>query len=527
MVFGPDERAQSTLVGFILLFGILTIAFSSYQAVIVPNQNAEVEFNHFQDVQDDFSEFRSAVINSVGEDDDRSVSFKLGAEYPARLIALNPPPISGQLETTPARPVTVESGGDDRTADVCATDDATSRSLVYRPNYNEFRSPEATSYENTFVSREFTDGNVYDTQRLVQERDGSPDRIDLLLLNGSVSRSSQDSYSVEINSSGRGSAEIEDPVVTIPSRFDADTWENEILDDVDSWNMITEPEPGLIEIEFETGRYRISCAVAGLDGAPEFGPSDEGNGSTDDTSGDFNLQDIRLNGVKDLYKNSGEVELSFTNNNDNQTAIEEARINFYQTGSPSQGEGKNLPDSANISDNRNENSGMLTVGGGFETLSPSIDFAANDESTVWLDFDKKIENRDWFVITLQFEGVGTRQYFVSLRDEADENVGEGEAGLQIDQFDVNDESGNQARFDVVWEVSDSSGSLNELRIVLKDENGNEVDTFSDGIDGTSASGTNRVSETGNPGSQTYTTTLTVIDGDGNEISESQDIEYTG
>lgn len=92
---------------------------------------------------------------------------------------------------------------------------------------------------------------------------------------------------------------------------------------------------------------------------------------------------------------------------------------------------------------------------------------------------------------------------------------------------MNDESGNQARFDVVWEVSDSSGSLNELRIVLKDENGNEVDTFSDGIDGTSASGTNRVSETGNPGSQTYTITLTVIDGDGNEISELQDIEYTG
>ena len=78
MVFGPDERAQSTLVGFILLFGILTIAFSSYQAVVVPNQNAEVEFNHFQDIQDDFTEFRSTLINSVGATDDRSVTFRLG-----------------------------------------------------------------------------------------------------------------------------------------------------------------------------------------------------------------------------------------------------------------------------------------------------------------------------------------------------------------------------------------------------------------------------------------------------------------
>ena len=427
MDFRTGSRGQSTLVGFILLFGILTIAFSSYQAVVVPNQNAEVEFNHFQDVQDDFSEFRSEVINSVGEDDDRAVSFKLGAEYPARLIALNPPPISGQLSTTPARPVTVESGSDDRTEDVCGTEDATSRSLVYTPNYNEFRSPEAVAYENTFISREFTDGSVYDTQRLVQERDGSPDRIDLLLLNGSVSRSSQESYSVDINSSGRGSAEIDDPVVTIPSRFDVDTWENEILGDVNNINDISDAGPGLIRIEFDAGTYRVSCAVAGLDSAPEFGPTgtnDEDNGG--DTSDDINLQDIRLNGVKSFDKNSGKVELSFTNNN-NSTEIQEARINYYQTGNPGQGTSGKIPDSATISDTEDGDSETLTVGGGFEQ-TPQIPFAANAESTVWLDFDKKIENRDWFVLTVQFKNLGTRQYFVSLRDEAGGNGGGGGNG---------------------------------------------------------------------------------------------------
>lgn len=414
MIFRPDERAQSTLVGFIVLFGILVIAFSSYQAVVVPNQNAEVEFNHFQDIQDDFSEFRSAVINSVGEDDDRSVSFKLGEQYPARLIALNPPPISGQLATTPARPVTVESGGDDRTADVCGTDDATSRSLVYRPNYNEFRSPEAVSYENTFVSREFTDGSVYDAQRLVRERDGSPDRIDLLLLNGSVSRASQDSYSVEINSSGRGSAEVEDPVVTIPSRFDADTWENEILSDVNNINAITQPEPGLIEIEFDPGTYRVSCAVAGLDSAPEFEPPDTG-GDGDGTS-DINPDapgDIRLNGIRTLNQGQDEVEVAFQNLAESDTAITDARINFYQT------TGGQTPQNAVISANQGGDSGTLVIGRNFEPVDPEITLAGDSESTVWLKFNRGVNPNDWFVLTLQFDNGESGQYFISLGDKTD------------------------------------------------------------------------------------------------------------
>ena len=465
MVFGPDERAQSTLVGFILLFGILVIAFSSYQAVVVPNQNAEVEFNHFQDVQDDFSEFRSAVINSVGEDDDRSVSFKLGAEYPARLIALNPPPISGQLETTPARPVTIESGGDDRTADVCGTDDATSRSLVYTPNYNEFRSPEATSYENTFVSREFTDGNVYDTQRLVQERDGSPDRIDLLLLNGSVSRSSQDSYSVEINSSGRGSAEIEDPVVTIPSRFDADTWENEILIDVDNINAITQPEPGLIEIEFDPGTYRLSCAVAGLDSAPEFEPPDTGGDG--DGTGDINPDapgDIRLNGVRTLNQGQDEVEVAFQNLAESDTAITDARINFYQT------TGGQTPRNAVISADQGGDSGTLVIGRNFDPVDPEITLASDAESTVWFNFDRGVNPNDWFVLTLQFDNGEPGQYFISLRDSNGGDLNEGDNnGVQEGNSLIVDDGNNEEPPTAVDVEDDGDFAAARFSLVNTDE----------------------------------------------------------
>ena len=421
MMFGPDERAQSTLVGFILLFGILVIAFSSYQAVVVPNQNGEVEFNHFQDIQNDFTEFRSTLVNSVGSNEERAATFRLGTQYPARLLALNPPPVSGQLETIDDgnRKVVVNStDGENIATDVCGTDTPTTNSLRYTPSYNEYGSPRAVSYENRFVAREFRDGNVYDEQRLIRESaDGSP-RIDLLLLNGSVSRASQESYSFDINASGQnettGTRNVD--TIIIPSQYSADEWNSTILGD--RANSVSK-SGGRVTIDLRDDEYRVSCAVAGLNGAPEFGPSGNENSPTRGGSNDFNLQDIRLNGVKSINKQPGQVELSFTNNNTNSTAIEEARINFYQAGSP--GNNRDSPDNATISDEIDENAGELAVGGGFETVIPSIDFPANSESTVWLDFDERIENRDWFVITLQFEGVGTRQYFVSLRDEAGEN----------------------------------------------------------------------------------------------------------
>jgi len=256
---------------------------------------------------------------------------------------------------------------------------------------------------------------VYDEQQLIREPADEPPRIDLLLLNGSVSRASQESYSFNINASGQnettGTRNVD--TITIPSQYSAEEWNTTILGD--RADSVTK-SGGRVTIDLRDDEYRVSCAVAGLNTAPQFGPSSGEDESPGGPSDDVNLQDIRLNGVESLDEKSGEVELLFTNNN-NLTAIEEARINFYQTGSPGRGNGNNPPDSAKISDSMNGNSGMLTVGGGFETVNPSIEFAANDESTVWLDFDKKIENRDWFVITLQFDGVGTRQYFVSLRDD--------------------------------------------------------------------------------------------------------------
>jgi len=69
MQFWGDDRGQAIQIGAVLLFGILIISFSSYQAFVVPNQNEQVEFNHNQRVQGQLQDVRNAIVSMPGAPD--------------------------------------------------------------------------------------------------------------------------------------------------------------------------------------------------------------------------------------------------------------------------------------------------------------------------------------------------------------------------------------------------------------------------------------------------------------------------
>ena len=198
MTFAGDERGQPVVIGALLIFTILILAFAGYQAFAVPQQNAEVEFNHFQDVQSDFAELESNLINAVESGDTRSASIDLGPQYPSRMIALNPPPAAGTLRTTEAG--SVDIGG---TSESVCGDDPRTRSLVYQPSYAEFDNAESIVYENRVTGRQFREGNVFGDQRLVQSVEDGPDRISLLLLTGEVSDNGIGVSNLEIEATSR------------------------------------------------------------------------------------------------------------------------------------------------------------------------------------------------------------------------------------------------------------------------------------------------------------------------------------
>ncbi|ACV47852.1 MULTISPECIES: Ig-like domain-containing protein [Halomicrobium] len=196
-----DDRAQSVQIGAVLLFAMLVVAFSSYQAFVVPNQNRAVEFNHNQDVRDQMQDLRNALVSIHGETATRSVTLTLGTRYPARLVAVNPGPASGTIRTSE----TAESGANLTIANATASGETgdfwngTDRRydtgfLVYQPSYNVYGQAPETAYENTVLSNRFADESLAETGQTMI--DGK--RISLVTINGSLSRTQAGSTSLDL-----------------------------------------------------------------------------------------------------------------------------------------------------------------------------------------------------------------------------------------------------------------------------------------------------------------------------------------
>lgn len=267
-----DRRGQPVQIGFILLFGILVLAFAGYQGYVVPNQNAEIEFNHFDTVENQFAELETNLVNSEGSESERSTTFTLGTQYPSRLLALNPPPVAGTLSTTDPGTVNVARAG----GPVCREGGGltTTRSLRFSPNYNEYSSARSMTYENRFIAQTYRDGTVYGDTRMLERVEGGPDRIDLLLLTGDVRENDVGNYNLRVNVTHRYSTEADNPNVTVPTQTSVEDWRNEILADY-SDIVVSAAGPDRVELDFRGGTYRVSCAVAGLDGDPAFRPPED------------------------------------------------------------------------------------------------------------------------------------------------------------------------------------------------------------------------------------------------------------
>ena len=283
MVFRGDERGQSVVIGSLLVFTILVLSFSGYQAFVVPEQNAEIEADHHRTVEDQFADLRTNVVNAVESDATRSTTIDLGATYPSRAIALNPPPAAGRLDTHRVGDVEVTEGG--TTKNVCS-DGATprTRSLVYTSNYNEYRPPQSIGFENRVVSRDYQAGTLFD-QRLVDSG-----TISLYLLTGEINANGVDTYSLELNASREYTTTLEDPNVRVPSRFDNDTWNEDILGD--GYNVSATPASGdRVRLNFTGGEYEVSCAVIGLNGEPAYTPPSDGSEAIGDAAYEIRWRD--------------------------------------------------------------------------------------------------------------------------------------------------------------------------------------------------------------------------------------------
>jgi len=305
-----DDRAQSIQIGAVLLFAVLIIAFSSYQAFVVPNQNRAVEFNHNQQVRDQMQDLRNELVSIHGETATRSVTLTLGTRYPGRLAAVNPGPPSGTIRTIGTRPDSVNltvanaeatgetgdfwTGVDNRTYNTGG--------VVYQPNYNVYGNAPLTIYENSVLYNQFRDSNLTASgQTLIDD-----ETISVVTVNGSVSQTRTGSTSLDLRPVSTSTTTVpvtnasatENVTITTATQLPKSQWDTLLesqLDDNGGHVVDYDVEPidgsqfGMLWIELESDvTYRLRMTKVGV-GA---GVAAEGSAYLTDVAGNGTRLDV-------------------------------------------------------------------------------------------------------------------------------------------------------------------------------------------------------------------------------------------
>lgn len=286
MRFLDDRRGQSVVIGTVVLFGFLIVALAVYQAQIVPTENADVEFEHSQLVEEDVIDLRNSVLSAGDTGSGRSTSVSLGTRYPQRTFFVNPPPATGSLETTDPREVRIENVTVDAEGNVGAywnariadgeagtIDDLETRSIRYEPDYHEYDTPPDYVYEHSLMLAESDGAAVARTDQTTVH--GDRNRISLSLLDGDLSEQgtqrasvdpetlSQNRRTVTLNSDGDDPIVLILPTAVADGNVDdlVDEWESRVGDDVADVTASGDA----IRIELNASRtYRLGLSKVGV-----------------------------------------------------------------------------------------------------------------------------------------------------------------------------------------------------------------------------------------------------------------------
>jgi len=279
MRFSRDRRGQSVVVGTVILFGFLILALGIYQVQVVPTENADVEFEHSQEVEDGFGDLRNGVLEAASTGATRSTQIPLGTRYPSRTFFVNPPPVSGSLTTQETGEIRVRNatiGGDLHENvglywDTNPTYDT--RSLQYDANYNEFQDAPRLTYEHSVVAAEFDDAILLRSGQTVLSEDRE---ISLTALTGTVSENGIDRRTVDAravsasdttvpivpDNATAGSITLELPTAVEDPAALATRWEERLPPGA---TAAADEANGTVRITLEDGSYRLGLSEVSLD----------------------------------------------------------------------------------------------------------------------------------------------------------------------------------------------------------------------------------------------------------------------
>ena len=258
-----DDRAVAPVIGFVILFGFLIITLSLYQAQAVPQQNSEVEFQHFEEARNDLVELRAGILQAGSTDQSQYRTVRLGTTYPTRMFAINPPPPAGTIRTTEAYPITIEKGSENVTIPT--------RFVQYQPGYNELdRSSMWYDASVLYVDAREGEGGVavIEDQELVAD-DGS---VRVVAVQNEFRRSGVSRVTLELRPAEGVTGRIPegDLNVTVPTRLSDDEYWDESGISSDAYSVTDDTNgDGVHNLTIETTASNLTVDTVGVQEAPE------------------------------------------------------------------------------------------------------------------------------------------------------------------------------------------------------------------------------------------------------------------
>jgi hypothetical protein len=368
---GGGSRGQSEIIGFTLVFGILVLLAGINQAFLVPQDNQDIEAQHDIDVQNDLVELRGGIIKAASSNRQQTTTIRLGTDYPSRLLAVNPSPVTGTIQTEVPdgnENIAVESDGDGDfdIHEVCGVDGDDSletRFLTYEADYNRYDSGLPVGLENTVKYRSGGGQTLLDTSQTVVRGN----QIRIIRVIGDYRATGSRTQSVDLYPSETGINSTDGAItINIPTEISADTWEDsgELLGDEKYVDDVSE-NGSRVEIEMKDtadggpDNYVVRCTTIGIEEQPDVNPLQPAEAEAESTvfinpSGNGTLE---LTDVESGPGGNPDFDLEFTNKHDSDLTLTAARVPYAL------GSGKSVGDELDFT--ANGNTTRLTIGAPF------------------------------------------------------------------------------------------------------------------------------------------------------------------
>ncbi|TKX48318.1 hypothetical protein EXE49_16395 [Halorubrum sp. ASP121] len=261
-----DNRAVAPVIGVVILFGFLILALSLYQVEIVPQQNAETEFQHSGEVRNDLVELRAGILQAGSIDQPQYQTVQLGTTYSTRVFTINPPAPAGTIRTTDPYPITISnnSGTPEGTITI------PTRFIEYQPGYNELdRSPTWYDASVLYLDARDEEGGiaVIEDQALVDNGE-----VQITALQNEFRRSGIGQVTLELRPAESVIGDIPegDLTVTVPTRLsNEEYWDS--TDIPENEYSITEDanDDGIYNLTLDTTTSNLTVDTVGVQTVPE------------------------------------------------------------------------------------------------------------------------------------------------------------------------------------------------------------------------------------------------------------------